>query len=94
MFAGELMDQGFGPKLSRVAAGVCFLVLGFALQYFFGQWVLIAVLFMPLLMALLLTVTLPKSSRKNRIIGLVSRSVDIGLLVEWLEDRFDKLTTR
>jgi hypothetical protein len=68
------MDQGFGPKLSRMAAGVCFLLFLGVLQYFFGRWVMYGVLFFPVLLALLLLATLPKSSRKKRIINLVSNS--------------------
>ncbi len=89
------MDQGFGPKLSRVAAGVCFLLFLGALGYFFGQWVVYAVLFLPLLLWLLLRVTVPRSYRKKRIIDLVSRSVDVGdFFIERLDDHFDSLIRR
>jgi hypothetical protein len=89
------MDQGFGPKLSRVAAGICFLLFLGALQYFFGRWVMYGVLFLPLLLALLLMVTLPKSSRKRRIINLVSNSADVGsFFIERLDDRIENLARR
>jgi hypothetical protein len=89
------MDQGFGPKLSRVAAGVCFLLFLGALQYFFGRWVMYGVMFFPVLIALLLMLTLPSSSRKKRIIRLVSNSVDVGsFFMERLDDRIDTLVKR
>ena len=89
------MDQGFAPKLSRVAAGICFLLFLGSVNYFFGQWVMYAVVFLPLLLWLLLRVTVPKSHRKKRIIHLVSQSVDIGdFFMERLDDRFDTLIKR
>ena len=89
------MELGFGPKVSRVAAGVCFLLFVGAVQYFFGRWVVFAVLLLPALLALLLSITLPNSSRKNRIIRLVSSSTDVGtFFIERLDDRFDNLVRR
>lgn len=89
------MEQGFAPRLSRVAAGICFFLFLGALAYFFGQWVAYAVLFLPLLLWLLLRVTVPRSYRKKRIIDLVSKSVDIGdFFMERLDDRFDTLIKR
>jgi hypothetical protein len=89
------MDQGFGPKLSRVAAGACFLLFLGVLQYFFGRLVVYGVLLLPVLLALLLMVTLPKSSRKKRIIDLVSNSVDVGsFFIERLDDRIDSFVRR
>jgi len=89
------LEQGFAPRLSRVAAGVCFLLFLGALQYFFGSWVVLAIVMLPALLALLLVVAVPKSSRKKRIIGLVSSSVDVGsFFIERLDDRFDSLIKR
>jgi hypothetical protein len=89
------MELGFGPRLSRVAAGVCFLLFLGLLQYFFGLWVMIAIMMLPALLAVLLVVALPNSSRKRRIIGLVTSSVDItGFFVERLDDRFESLMKR
>jgi len=59
------LEQGFAPKLSRVAAGISFLLVLGLLQYLFGRWVMLAVVFLPVLVWLLLTVTLPNSSRKK-----------------------------
>ena len=89
------MEQGFGPKVSRVAAGVCFLLFVGAVQYFFGRWVVFGVLLLPALLALLLSITLPNSSRKKRIIRLVSSSTDVGtFFIERLDDRFENLVRR
>jgi hypothetical protein len=89
------MELGFGPRLSRVAAGVCFLLFLGLLQYFFGLWVMIAIMMLPALLAVLLVVAIPNSSRKRRIIGLVTSSVDItGFFVERLDDRFESLMKR
>jgi hypothetical protein len=89
------MDLGFGPKLSRLAAGICFLLFVMALQYFFGRWVMLAVLFLPVLLWLLLRVTLPRSSRKKKVIDLVSNSVDIrSFFIERLDDHFESAIKR
>jgi len=89
------LEQGFAPRLSRVAAGVCFFLFLGTLQYFFGHWVTLAVLLLPLLLWLLLRATLPNSSRKKKIIDLVSNSVDItDLFMERLDDRFEGLARR
>jgi len=89
------VDLGFGPKLSRIAAGVCLLLFMGAVQYFFGRWVMFAVFLLPALLALFLAVALPNSSRKKRIIRLVSSSVDIGsFFIERLDDRFENLMKR
>jgi hypothetical protein len=89
------LEQGFAPRLSRVAAGICFLLFLGAIQYFFGHWVMYGVLFLPVLLALLLMMTIPKSSRKKRIIGLVSASVDVSsFFMERLDDRIDALVRR
>jgi hypothetical protein len=78
-----------------VAAGVCFLLFLGLLQYFFGLWVMIAIMMLPALLAVLLVVAIPNSSRKRRIIGLVTSSVDItGFFVERLDDRFESLMKR
>jgi uncharacterized protein (DUF58 family) len=64
------------------------------LRYFFGIWAY-AVFLLPVLMALLLTVALPNSARKKRIIRLVSNSVDVGsFFIERLDDHFDNLIKR
>jgi len=56
---------------------------------------MLAVLFLPLLLWLFLRVTLPNSSRKKRIIDLVSNSVDIGdFFMGRLDDRFESLARR
>ena len=88
------MEQGFGPRLSRVAAGVCFFLLMGALQYFFGRWVMLTIVMLPVLLALLLAVALPRSSRKSRIIGLVTSSVDVTSFFERLDDRFESVAKR
>ena len=87
------MEQGFGPRLSRVAGACSLLFLG-VLDYFFGLRGVVSVLALPLLLALPLAVALPNSSRKW-IIGPVASSVDIGsLFTERSDDRFDNLTRR
>jgi hypothetical protein len=86
------LEQGFGPKLSRVAAGVCFFLFLGVLDYLLGPWVLLAIVLLPLLLALLAVVAFPKSSRK--VVGVVLRSLDIERLLGWLEERFENLTTR
>jgi hypothetical protein len=89
------VESGFGPRLSRVAAGICLLAFLGALEYFFGPWVMLATVMLPVLLALLLTVSLPHSSRKRRVIRLVAGSVDIGkFFFERLDDRFENLTRR
>ncbi|HYM79265.1 MAG TPA: hypothetical protein VE377_25035 [Candidatus Dormibacteraeota bacterium] len=89
------MELGFGPRLSRVAAGVCFILFLGALQYFFGRWVMLAIVMLPALLAVLLVVALPNSSRKRRIIRLVTGSVDItDFFMERLDDRFESLIKR
>jgi hypothetical protein len=91
----DFLEQGFAPRLSRVAAGVCFLLFLGAVQYFFGQWAMLAILMFPLLLALLLLIALPNSSRKRRIIRLVTGSVDItDFFIERLDDRFESLIKR
>jgi hypothetical protein len=93
--AGGFLEQGFAPRLSRVAAGISFLLFVGALQYFFGRWVMYGVLFFPVLLSLLLMVTIPRSARKTRIIRLVSASVDVSsFFMERLDDRFDTLVRR
>jgi hypothetical protein len=78
-----------------VAAGICFLLFLGVLQYFFGRWAMYGVLFLPVLLALLLMVTIPRSSRKKRIIDLVSASVDVSsFFMERLDDRIDTLVRR
>jgi hypothetical protein len=89
------MEQGFAPKLSRVAAGISFLLFLGLLQYFFGSLAMLAVLFLPVLVWLLLTVTLPDSSRKKRIINLVANSLDVGdFFMERLDDRLEGFVKR
>jgi hypothetical protein len=56
---------------------------------------MIAIMMLPALLAVLLVVAIPNSSRKRRIIGLVTSSVDItGFFVERLDDRFESLMKR
>ena len=89
------MNQGFGPNLSRVAAGVCFLLFLGGLQYFFGRIVMYAVVFLPVLLWAMLRLTIPQSYRKKRIINLVSKSVDVqDFFIERLDDHFDSLIRR
>ena len=89
------MEQGFSPRLSRVAAGVCFFLFLGAIEYFFGFGMMIVILALPLITVLLLTIALPNSSRKRRIIQLVASSVDIGnFFMERLDDRFESLARR
>jgi small-conductance mechanosensitive channel len=89
------MEQGFAPKLSRVAAGISFLLFLGLLQYFFCSRAMLAVLFLPVLVWLLLTVTLPDSSRKKRIINLVANSLDVGdFFMERLDDRLEGFVKR
>jgi len=89
------MEQGFAPKLSRVVAGLCFLLFLGSFQYFFGLWVMLAVLFQPVLVWLLLTAILPDSSRKKRVIGLVANSLDVGdFFIERFDDRLENLVRR
>ena len=72
----DCLEQGFSPRLSRVAAGVGFLLFLGTLEYFFGPWVTLAIMALPVLIPLLLA--MPKSSRKRRILKSVASSVDIG----------------
>ncbi len=90
------MEQGFAPRFSRVAAGVCLLLFLAGLQYFFGRWVMLAVIGLPVLMALILTVAIPNSFReKKRIIDLIVRSVDVGsFFFERLDDHFESFAKR
>jgi hypothetical protein len=78
-----------------VAAGISFLLFLGLLQYFFGSRAMLAVLFLPVLVWLLLTVTLPDSSRKKRIINLVANSLDVGdFFMERLDDRLEGFVKR
>ena len=89
------MEQGFSPRLSRLAAGVCLLLFLEALEYFFGPWAALGIVALPVLIALLLAIALPNSSRKRRIINLVASSLDIGsFFIERLDDRFESLARR
>ena len=89
------MEQGFSPRLSRVAAGVGFLLFLGTLAYFFGPWVTLAIMALPVLITLLLAIAMPKSSRKRRILKLVASSVDLGsFFMERLDDHFESLGKR
>ena len=86
------MDLGFGPRLSRVAAGVCFILFVGGLEYLFGIWIVLCIVLLPLLLALLFAVTLPNDSGKKRTIGSAVSSVDVGrFFMEWLDDRFENI---
>lgn len=83
------MELGFGPKLSRVAAGLCPMLLLGGLEYAFGAWREFAISISLLALFLLLSVLLPVSSNVRRFAGRVARALDVLRPAEWLEDRFE-----
>ena len=92
---GGHLEQGFAPRLSRVAAGVCLLLFLGAVQYFFGSWVMLATVLLPVLFALLVLVVLPKSPRRKRVIDWAFKHLDIfDFFIERLDDRFETFEKR
>jgi len=71
------MELGFGPRLSRVAAGICLLLFLGLLQYFFGLWVMLSIVFLPVLLGLVVLVALPRGARRKRIIDWGFRYLDV-----------------
>jgi hypothetical protein len=88
---GEHLDLGFSPKLSRVAAGICLLLLLGLLDYVARRWKLIAI---PISLVLLLLVLSSWGSRARKFAGRVAKALDVTRLGEWLEDRFENLIKR
>ena len=88
------MDLGFGPKFSRIAAGLCLFLLYGVLWYAFGPWEILAISISLLVLFLLLAVLLPESSIVRRFAGRVARVLDVLRLADWLEDRFENFTRR
>jgi len=87
------MDLGFGPKLSRVAAGVCLILFFGLLRHLFGLWIWLGI-FGPALVALLLLVTFPRSPAAGRAGSFAVRVPDPLPLLEWLQERFENLAKR
>jgi len=88
------MEQGFGPKFSRIAAALClFLFLGI-LDYALGLHRIVRVLLLLLLLGLLLSVVFPPNRRIRGVVLRITRAMYPGTLLEWLEDRFESLKTR
>jgi hypothetical protein len=86
------MDLGFGPRLSRVAAGVCFLLFLGVLQYFFGFWMMLGVMLLPFLLGLFVLIFLPSSPGRKKIIDWGFRYLDVSdFFMERLDDRFASL---
>ena len=83
------MEQGFGPKLSRIVAGVCFLLFLGLIDYLFGLRKLFAITLLFLLLVFLLSLALPKSLSLKRLVVRISELLDISHLWNWLEDRFE-----
>ena len=83
------MEQGFGPKLSRVAAGICFFLLLLLLNYVFGLGRLLVITLSFLLLLCLLSIALPENSLVKKIVGRASKLLDASILLDWLEDRFE-----
>jgi hypothetical protein len=89
------LEQGFAPRLSRVAAGVCLLLFFGALRYFFGGWVMLAIFVLPVLFALLVSVALPRSPGRKRMIDWAFKHLDVfDFFVERLDDRFESFERR
>ena len=87
------MDYGFGPKVSRVAAGVCLLFFLGTLRYFFGRWVWTIPLLL-VLAVLLLALILPRNLAVRQLSGFTAWTMDLEHPFGWLEDRFESLLTR
>jgi hypothetical protein len=61
-------------------------------QYWFGFGLMLAILLLPVRLAILLAAALPNSSRKRRIIGLVASSAEVSdFFMERLHGRFESL---
>ena len=89
------MELGFGPRLSRVAAGVCFLLFLGTLQYFFGLWVMLGIMLLPVLLGSLVLIALPRGPGREKIINWGFKHLDIGeFFIERLDDRFESLEKR
>ena len=87
------MELGFGPRLSRVAAGVCFLLFLGALRYLFGPWIWLGIAGIPLVVLLFLVV-FPRNPVARRAGGFTVRALDPLPLLEWLEEGFENLVRR
>jgi hypothetical protein len=85
------LEQGFNPRLGRVAAGICFLLFLGLLDYLFGlrKWLGILLLFVLLVLLLFL---FPKSPWVSRMTHFVGRALDLGNTLDWLEARCEKPT--
>jgi hypothetical protein len=89
------MELGFGPKLSRVAAGVCFFLFFGLVAYFFGEYVMFGVMFLPVLLWLIVSLVLPKGPDRKKIADWGFMHLDIaGFFMERLDDRFESLMKR
>jgi hypothetical protein len=88
------MDLGFGPRFSRVAAGVCLMLLLGSLEYLVGSRRILAVLISLLALILFLSLLLPGTAKVKMLAGRVARSLDVLRAAEWLENRFEHLTKR
>jgi hypothetical protein len=83
------MDQGFGPKPRRVAAGLSVVALYGVVDIAFGRkWV--AALLLLQLLILILSVAFRRNPTVKRFAGGALKLMDIGSLVEYLEERFEK----
>ena len=83
------MEQGFGPKFSRVAAAACFLLFLGLLDYAFGLRTLLGALLLFSFFVLLASFALPHSVFVRRLVRTVARVLDLEGLLEWLEARFE-----
>jgi hypothetical protein len=83
------LEQGFAPRLSRVAAGLCACLLLGLLAHVFRGWKLIAI---PIL--ILLPLFLVPQAVARKFSGNVAKALDVVRLAEWLDDRFERIENR
>jgi hypothetical protein len=84
------LEQGFGPKPSRIAAGLAVgLIYGLVDVAFGRKWA--AALLLLQLLILILSVAFRKNPTMRRFVGRYLKLMDIGGLLEYLEERFEKL---
>jgi hypothetical protein len=87
------MELEFGPKFSRIAAGLCFAsVFGLVEYVLHLHWVFRAVLLL-LFLSAMLSIVLPKNVMIENFFRRIARAMNPETLLEWLEDRFEKLKT-
>ena len=95
------MEQGFSPRLSRVAAGVCLILLvGIlehsvgVLRHAIGLWKILAILTSFVAALFLVPALSPVNSTVRSLAGRIARALDLLRIADWLEARFESLTRK